>query len=136
MTELKFCNYVLREISKKQHQSFTWPFQTPVDPDALGIPHYREVITNPMDLSTMRKKLDVNEYTAAEEFEADFRLMINNCYTFNPEGTDIYLMGKQLELFFDQKWAEMSNFLSQHGDGGLSRGKSFDTSDSDDDGNF
>lgn len=116
MAEMKFCNYVHRELTKKQFAHFVWPFMTPVDPDALGIPHYRDQIKNPMDLSTVRKKLDLAEYNTAEDFEADVRLMLNNCFSFNTAGTDIYNLGKQLETLFNSKWAEKATFLSQHGE--------------------
>jgi hypothetical protein len=126
--EMKFCNYVHRELTKKQNQAFSWPFMTPVDPEGMGIPHYRDVIKHPMDLSTIRKKLDLVEYNSPGEFEADVRLMLNNCFTFNPAGTDVYVCGKQLEALFEMKWNEMTSFLSQYGErlGG-------DSTDDDDD---
>ena len=116
MADMKFCNYIHREVTKKQHSTFVWPFLQPVDPVALGIPHYRDIIKEPMDLSTIRKKLDLQEYSAAEDFEKDFRLMLNNCFTFNSPDQDIHQFGKQLEMLFESKWAEKTNFLSQHGE--------------------
>ncbi|KAL5038481.1 hypothetical protein RTP6_005781 [Batrachochytrium dendrobatidis] len=112
--ELKFCSYIQRELSKKHHSPYNLPFLVPVDPIALGIPHYRSIITRPMDLSTMRKKLDNGDYEHASEFEADMRLMLNNCYTFNPPGTDVYNLGKRLEGAFNNKWTEKASFLAQH----------------------
>ena len=44
--------------------------------------------------------------------------MLDNCYKFNGIGSDIANLGKQLEAIFNQKWAEKSNFLAQHGDFG------------------
>lgn len=80
-----------------------------------------------MDLSTMRKKLDLSEYFSASEFEQDFRLMLSNCFTFNTAGTEIYNYGKQLESLFDLKWTEKASFLAQHSDNNRKE-------DSDDDG--
>jgi hypothetical protein len=127
--EMKFCNYVHREMTKKQNASFAWPFMTPVDPEAMGIPHYRDIIKHPMDLSTIRKKLDLSEYNESSEFESDVRLMLNNCFTFNPPGTDVYLNGKQLEGLFEMKWTEKTNFLAQYGE---RLGDSSDDDDNDD----
>ncbi|TPX68881.1 hypothetical protein SpCBS45565_g02837 [Spizellomyces sp. 'palustris'] len=104
--DMKFCLEVLRELHKKQHAAYNFPFLQPVDPIALGIPHYTDIIKNPMDLSTIRRKLDAGDYHTAEEFEADARLMFNNCYTFNPPGTDVYNFGKKLEEVFERKWRE------------------------------
>ena len=131
MAEMKFCNYVHREATRKQNSSFAWPFMQPVDPIALNIPHYRDIIKVPMDLSTIRKKLDLQEYSNAEEFESDFRLMLNNCFTFNSPDQDIYQFGKQLEQLFETKWSEKTNFLAQHGEEQV-RSK-YDYSDEEDD---
>lgn len=37
---------------------FGWVFNSPVDPDALGLPDYFEIIKHPMDLGTIRKGLE------------------------------------------------------------------------------
>ena len=39
------------------------PFMDPVDPIALGIPDYTNVIKNPMDISTLRKNLEDGKYS-------------------------------------------------------------------------
>jgi hypothetical protein len=49
----------------------------------LDIPTYYKVIKKPMDMSTMRKKLDAGEYPNATKFFEDFKLMIRNCFIFN-----------------------------------------------------
>jgi hypothetical protein len=36
------------------------------------VPDYRNVVTIPMDLGTMRLKLDSGLYSAFEDFESDF----------------------------------------------------------------
>jgi E1A/CREB-binding protein len=38
------------------------PFRTPVDPNALGIPDYFEIIKTPMDMSSIRRKLETGVY--------------------------------------------------------------------------
>ncbi|KAJ3164425.1 hypothetical protein HDU88_005302 [Geranomyces variabilis] len=107
--EIKFCSDVLRELHKKQHAAYNFPFLMPVDPIALNIPHYTDIIRNPMDLSTMRHKLDAGEYETIDEFAADAKLIFHNCYTFNPPGTDVYKYGQQLEQAFEKKWAEKAS---------------------------
>eukprot|EP00842_Homolaphlyctis_polyrhiza_P005721 jgi/Hompol1/614/HPOL_001259-RA len=115
--EIKFCHSVHRELVNRKYIPANLPFLQPVDPIALGIPQYRTIITRPMDLSTIKKKLDANEYPNAAAFEADVRLMLNNCFTFNPPGSEVYNLGKRLEEIFVTKWAEKANFLYQHGEG-------------------
>ena len=43
-----------------------------------------------MDLMTIQDKLAHNQYMKADEFWADFKLMFNNCYSFNPPGTTVW----------------------------------------------
>ncbi|KAH7104698.1 Bromodomain-containing protein [Auriculariales sp. MPI-PUGE-AT-0066] len=102
--QLKFCSKLLSELFKKQYWSFASPFYEPVDWQKLEIPSYPKIIKKPMDLTTMRRKLDRNEYDDAVQFFADFKLMIRNCFTFNPTGTVVSNAGHQLQDLFDDKW--------------------------------
>ncbi|KAJ3318392.1 hypothetical protein HDV06_003077 [Boothiomyces sp. JEL0866] len=136
LLDMKFCNHIHREVTRKQYNHFVWPFLTPVDPEAMGIPQYRTIVTHPMDLSTIKKKLDSSEYLSAEDYEEDFRLMLKNCFAFNAVGTEVYNYGKQLESLFNLKWAEKTTFLLQHGESKVRKMSGLDeTSDEDDDGN-
>jgi bromodomain-containing factor 1 len=60
-----------------------------------------------MDLSTMRKKLETGQYATADKFHQDFKLMIRNCFTFNPAGTPVNLAGQDLQRLFDEKWKNL-----------------------------
>lgn len=73
----------------------------------LEIPSYPKIIKKPMDLSTIRRKLDNNEYRNAESFHDDFKLIIRNCFTFNPAGTPVNTAGQELQRLFDEKWKNL-----------------------------
>ncbi|KAA1120286.1 hypothetical protein PGTUg99_006477 [Puccinia graminis f. sp. tritici] len=103
--ELKFCKEILREVNKKAYSKFVWPFYEPVDIVKLGIPDYPKYVKTPMDLETMKLKLKNNQYPNGAAFADDFRLMLDNCYVFNPTGP-VRECGKQLERLFEAKWAE------------------------------
>lgn len=49
----------------------------------MGIPHYRDIITNPMDLKTVAHNLAANKYSTISQFHADIYLIIKNSYLFN-----------------------------------------------------
>lgn len=104
--ELRYCNQVIKELTSKKHYGINFPFLAPVDPDALGVPHYREIVKNPMDFGTIQTKLANNQYEMGEEFEKDVRQVFINCYLFNPEGNDVHTMGKKLEAVFEKKWEQ------------------------------
>ncbi|KAM3915446.1 bromodomain testis-specific protein [Leptodactylus fuscus] len=87
--------------------NFSWPFQLPVDAAKLNLPDYYQIIKNPMDLSTIRKRLEYNYYPKALDCMQDFNTMFTNCYVYNKPGDDIVLMAQELEKVFMQKIAEM-----------------------------
>jgi bromodomain-containing factor 1 len=113
--ELKFCDSILKELHKKAHEAYAFPFYHPVDPVALNIPDYFKVIKRPMDLSTVQDRLKMNAYENANEFEADIRLMFNNCYKFNPPSQAVHQMGRELEAVFDLKWSEKPSYSNNQG---------------------
>ncbi|CAG8736597.1 13906_t:CDS:1, partial [Acaulospora morrowiae] len=103
--ELNYCRETLRELRKKVHWPYAYPFYEPVDPEKLGIPDYFKIISRPMDMSTINSKLENDQYSNADEFEADIRLMFQNCYVYNGPNSEVGNMGKMLEAVFDKKWA-------------------------------
>lgn len=105
--QLRFCAKILNDLHRKQHWAIAHPFYEPVDPVKLDIPTYPKIIKKPMDFSTMRKKLDNGEYANATKFFEDFKLMIRNCFTFNPAGTPVNQAGIELQRLFDEKWRNL-----------------------------
>ena len=58
---------------------------------------YYKIIKQPMDLGTIKKRLEHNYYFTAKECLADFNQMFTNTYVYNRPGEDIVLMAQQLE---------------------------------------
>jgi bromodomain-containing factor 1 len=113
-TELKFCDQVLTELKKPKYQPFNTAFLVPVDPVALSIPDYYNIIKKPMDLSTVTTRLEGGQYDTAKEFEADIRQIFKNCYKFNPIGTPVHEWGRKLEDIFDAEWTKKSQYIADH----------------------
>lgn len=103
---MKFCQGVVRELMSKKYASFNYPFLEPVDPVALNCPTYFDYVKEPMDLGTVSKKLSNWEYENLDQVEHDIRLIFQNCYVFNPDGTIVNMMGHRLEDIFNTKWAD------------------------------
>ena len=72
-------------------------FLAPVDYIGLGIPDYPTIITNPMDLGTVKKNLDNGEYKIFQDFMNDINLIWKNCKTYNQPGSDIVKMANHCE---------------------------------------
>ncbi|NXN63651.1 BRDT protein, partial [Himantopus himantopus] len=100
--------YLQRVVMKAMWKhNFSWPFHQPVDAAALNLPDYYSIIKQPMDLSTIKKRLEHNYYTKAAECIEDFKTMFLNCYIYNKPGDDIVFMAQELEKVFMQKIAQM-----------------------------
>ncbi|XP_044030694.1 bromodomain-containing protein 3-like isoform X2 [Siniperca chuatsi] len=97
-------NVVIKSLWRHQ---FAWPFYQPVDAVALGLSDYHTIITSPMDLGTIKKRLENNYYWSASECMQDFNSMFTNCYIYNKPTDDIVLMALALEKIFLQKVAQM-----------------------------
>jgi bromodomain-containing factor 1 len=106
LLELKFAEHALEQIRSPRYAQLNHVFLMPVDPVALNIPHYRNIIKKPMDLGTMTQKLKQGQYGKAAELKADFDLMIDNCIHFNPPGNPVRDLGIQLKREFDRIWRE------------------------------
>ncbi|KAI9251722.1 hypothetical protein BY458DRAFT_444054 [Sporodiniella umbellata] len=91
-------------ITNAMTNPHAFEFLRPVDPEKQGVPHYFTIIKKPMDLSTIKSKIKNNEYLSPLEMKEDVKLMLRNCYTFNPPETYVYNEAKSLEDSFNQDW--------------------------------
>ncbi|CAB4375748.1 unnamed protein product [Rhizophagus irregularis] len=69
-----------------------------------------ENIKNSMDLFTIISKLENNQYASIEEFEKDIRLIFRNCYIYNDIGSEMHILGEELESTFNKIWTEKIDF--------------------------
>lgn len=112
----KRCSKILTLLKRNENAG---PFLEPVDPVALGIPSYFEVIKFPMDLSTVEMKLKNHDYESPEQFENDVKLIWNNALIFNPPGTQVHNMAENLNKYFEdllKRDFESLNVMKTSGD--------------------
>nr|XP_033784791.1 tripartite motif-containing protein 66 isoform X2 [Geotrypetes seraphini] len=87
--------------------SLSPPFQEPVSPLAR---HYYQIIKRPVDLSTIRRKLQKKNrkhYSSPEELVLDMRLMFWNCAKFNYPDSEVAEAGRSLQMFFEDRLKEI-----------------------------
>ncbi|GMI08523.1 hypothetical protein TrLO_g15972 [Triparma laevis f. longispina] len=89
-------------INKLLNDQYADPFAQPVNPVALNLPDYFEVVKEPMDLGTVKKKVDKGCYTDVESFEKDVRLTFTNCILYNGERSDVGSMAKTMIQVFQK----------------------------------
>ncbi|XP_058875041.1 histone acetyltransferase p300 isoform X3 [Acipenser ruthenus] len=89
------------------------PFRQPVDPQLLGIPvrirtsnrtnlDYFDIVKNPMDLSTIKRKLDTGQYQEPWQYVDDIWLMFNNAWLYNRKTSRVYKYCSKLAEVFEQ----------------------------------
>ncbi|XP_008225392.1 PREDICTED: transcription factor GTE12 isoform X3 [Prunus mume] len=100
-----------------------WAFSKPVDPLSLNIPDYFHIISHPMDLGTIKSKLEKNMYRNTEEFAADVRLTFSNAMVYNPPANIFHQMAKNLNKIFEMRWGLLGGKLN-HGSSKVEPGKS------------
>ncbi|KAM0683356.1 transcription initiation at TATA-containing promoter protein [Mitosporidium daphniae] len=103
--DLRYALVVARDFWSKKISPVSWPFLQPVDPVALGIPDYLKIIKTPMDLGTVKRKLEAKSYLTASEFESDVRLVFSNCYLYNAPDSEVVKLCRAVEKVFNEKWA-------------------------------
>ncbi|XP_053321238.1 transcription intermediary factor 1-alpha [Spea bombifrons] len=75
------------------------------DPVPLTVPDYYRIIKRPMDLSAIKRKLQINNfpnYSRPEEFVSDVRLIFKNCMEFNEPQSEVAKAGIKLEAYFEE----------------------------------
>lgn len=80
-------------------------FREPVDHAKLGLVDYLQVISQPMDLGTVLKKMDRSQYMSTEDFAHDVRLVWQNAITYNSAQSMFGIVASILAQIFDRRYA-------------------------------
>ncbi|KAH7512630.1 hypothetical protein FEM48_Zijuj12G0111300 [Ziziphus jujuba var. spinosa] len=91
-------------LGKLMKHKFGWIFNVPVDVKGLGLHDYHTIVKHPMDLGTVKTRLNKGWYKSPMEFAEDVRLTFHNAMFYNPKGQDAYFMAEQLLKIFEPKW--------------------------------
>lgn len=86
-----FLSHLLKQLQRKDvQQFFAWPVSD------LIAPGYSSIISHPMDLSTMKQKIDQNLYETLLDFKSDIKLMCDNAMKYNRPETVYYKAANKL----------------------------------------
>ncbi|XP_020158369.1 transcription factor GTE1 [Aegilops tauschii subsp. strangulata] len=98
---------IIRQITSHE---WAQPFLQPVDVVGLQLDDYHQIITKPMDFSTIRNKMEGKEsttYNSVREIYSDVRLVFTNAMKYNVEGHPVNIMAKFLLERFEEKWLHL-----------------------------
>jgi hypothetical protein len=82
----------------------TSPFRVPVDPVRDNAPTYFQVVSSPMDLTTMKRKLSDGSYKSSNEFVDDFYLICDNAIKFNGESSLFAFIALDLKNWITEQY--------------------------------
>ncbi|GMI63615.1 global transcription factor group E4 [Hibiscus trionum] len=102
----KRCSNLLGKLMKHK---FGWVFNKPVDVKGLGLHDYYTIVKHPMDLGTVKTRLNKNWYKSPREFAEDVRLTFSNAMLYNPKGQDVHIMAENLSQIFEESWAAIES---------------------------
>lgn len=77
------------------------------------MPDYLEKVKTPMDLLTIKAKMDRRAYGTAEAFAGDVRLIVDNCKTYWKKGDPLFAEAERFGKSFEEKFAEMGKWLGK-----------------------
>lgn len=100
--ELRLCEAIWDEV--KNHQD-SWPFSGPVK--KREFPDYSDIVATPMDLRTVKNKLNAREYIGLDYFLRDMELIFSNCMLYHKRHSDIGKAGISLKKFLDKRCSDL-----------------------------
>ena len=107
--DLTICSTLISEMEAHEDSG---PFLFPVNTKQFAT--YKKVIKTPMDIATIKKKLDLpttnaGAYKSRDEFVEDVRLIFTNCEVFNEDDSPVGKAGHAMRNLFETRWAELTN---------------------------
>ncbi|KAJ6394894.1 hypothetical protein OIU77_023997 [Salix suchowensis] len=88
-------------IKKVMKMDAAEPFNVPVNPDALGIPDYFDIINTPMDFGTICSNLEKGDmYMNSKDVYKDVKYIWDNCFKYNSKGDYILDLMKRVRKNF------------------------------------
>mmetsp|Transcript_36440 Transcript_36440/g.60366 ORF Transcript_36440/g.60366 Transcript_36440/m.60366 type:complete len:334 (+) Transcript_36440:92-1093(+) len=103
------CNLVLADMSRNPLAEW---FREPVDHVSLGLTDYTKVVSQPMDLGTVQKKLERGQYLSPDDFAGDVRLVWQNAITYNSASSMFGVVASILAQTFDRRFALITRSAS------------------------
>ena len=102
--EMTFVTKLLTELQKN-------PLYTLFKTAATNPPDYAEKVKEPMDFSTIKKKLNESKYSTINEVLDDFRLINDNCILYNSDQSCYSYVSQDMLFWVEKRMKESS--LSQ-----------------------
>ena len=105
-----WCLKIINDMLKWQLTSI---FRNPVDPERDSAPNYYIKVKNPIDLSSIKKKLLDNTYKNVLNFINDIDLIYQNALLFHGENSMITFIAKDISNWIKEKYDKKASSQEQ-----------------------
>eukprot|EP01125_Pyxidicula_operculata_P022502 TRINITY_DN921_c5_g1_i1.p1 TRINITY_DN921_c5_g1~~TRINITY_DN921_c5_g1_i1.p1 ORF type:complete len:123 (-),score=14.41 TRINITY_DN921_c5_g1_i1:40-408(-) len=95
---------------------FSEPFQFPVTKEDAE--DYEEIIKNPIDLDTIRQRIENGTIATVDQFRNSLKLMFDNCFQYNGPNSILSSWGKKLQTFSNKAIAEIDDSSGENNEFG------------------
>ncbi|XP_030622813.1 tyrosine-protein kinase BAZ1B [Chanos chanos] len=95
--ELEKCEEILQKLIKYR---YSWPFREPVSAEEAE--DYQDIISSPMDFSTMQSKFKASQYRSTQDFVEDIKLVFSNAEEYNQPGSSVLNCMNRTEQTFTE----------------------------------
>ena len=68
---------------------------------------YFDIVKNPMDLGSVKKRLENSCYKMIHEFAADTQLCFDNAILYNGQESDVSKVAKEMKVLFEKEFAKL-----------------------------
>jgi len=102
--ELHPMRLILTRLMSHQTYNRKGIFNVPVDAQALGLVDYHQVITRPMDLGSVKRRLHAVAYESRQKVAEDIRLVFTNAMLYNPPLNPVHKAAEELLALFEQSF--------------------------------
>jgi len=110
--EINACKAIIKRLFSSSYKHIAWVFYEPLDAQLLGLNDYHDIVKEPMDLSTVRYRVNAGCYQSAADFVKDVRLIFYNTYLYTNPGHLCYQMAKKLQIIFEEMYAQVQLYIT------------------------
>lgn len=97
-------NYMLKIVTGLLSRRESAIFREPVDHKGLGLKDYPDIVKEPRDLGTIKKKIESGAYKDIETIAKDIRLVWSNCMLYNRDGSEYYHLADKFARAFEESY--------------------------------
>ena len=99
--------HMLRVLANLKRAKDSALFVSPVDAVKANVPNYYNVVTNPMDLTTIETKLKDRQYASIDAVVSDFNQIVHNTQIFNGEQHAVTLSAYKMRTNFENQMKKL-----------------------------